>query len=127
MSESAIFFIVSFFLLQPVRSTIASREWFQSLSFYHGTMLITAYSSTITQHFHTYSFKNSPWLIKLFTALPYYCPLHSTPFSNLVCMCTHSLIPQSKTLVTGLGTRLVHRQNCELTSCSSEVYSKAQI
>ena len=37
-----------------------------------------------------------------------------TPFSNVVHMCTRSLIPRPKTIIIGLGTRLVHKQNRKL-------------
>ena len=49
---------------------------------------------------------NSPWSIKLFTALTDCCPLRRTPFSNVVRMCTRSLVPKLKTTVIGLGARL---------------------
>ena len=35
-------------------------------------------------------------------ALPDCCPLHRTPFSNLVRMCTRCLVPRPKTTVIGL-------------------------
>ena len=54
---------------------------------------------------------NSPWSIKLFTALPGCCPLRRTPFSNVVRMRTRSLVPKPKTTVIGLGARLVHTWN----------------
>ena len=50
---------------------------------------------------------NSPSSIKLFTALPACCPLRRTPFSNVVHMRTHSLVPKPKTTIIGLGPRLV--------------------
>ena len=50
---------------------------------------------------------NSPWSIKLFTALTD-CPLRRTPFSNVVRMRTCSLVPKLKTTVIGLGARLAH-------------------
>ena len=46
---------------------------------------------------------NSPWSIKLFTALPGCCSLRRTPFSNVVCMRTRSLVSKPKTTVIGLG------------------------
>ena len=57
---------------------------------------------------------NSPWSIKLFSPLPTCCLLRRMPFSNVVC-CAHSLVPKPKTTVIGLGVRLVHTWNCELT------------
>ena len=51
---------------------------------------------------------NSPWSIKLFTALTDCCPLRRTPFSNVVRMRTRSLVPKLKTTVIGLGARLAH-------------------
>ena len=51
------------------------------------------------------------WSIKLFTALPGCCPLHRTPFSDLVRKWTCSLVPRPKTPVIGLGARLVHTWN----------------
>ena len=51
---------------------------------------------------------NSPWSIKLFRALTDCCPFHRTPFSNVVRMHTHSLVPKLKTTVIGLGARLAH-------------------
>ena len=51
---------------------------------------------------------NSSRSIKLFSAIPGCCPLRRMPFSNVVRMCTHSLIPKPKTTVIGLGARLVH-------------------
>ena len=51
---------------------------------------------------------NSPWSIKLFTALTDGCPLRRTPFSNVVRMRTRSLVPKLKTTVIGLGARLAH-------------------
>ena len=38
------------------------------------------------------------------------------PFSNFVHMRTRSLVPRLKITVIGLGTRLVHERNRELTS-----------
>ena len=49
------------------------------------------------------------WSIKLFSTLPGCCPLHRTPFSNVVRMCTRNLVPKPKPTVIGLGVRLVHR------------------
>ena len=51
---------------------------------------------------------NSPWSIKLFTALTDCCSLRRTPFSNVVRMRTRSLVPKLKTTVIGLGARLAH-------------------
>ena len=51
---------------------------------------------------------NSPWSIKLFTALTDCCPLRRTPFSNVVRMRIRSLVPKLKTTVIGLGARLAH-------------------
>ena len=51
---------------------------------------------------------NSPWSIKLFTALTDCCPLRRTPFSNVVRMRRRSLVPKLKTTVIGLGARLAH-------------------
>ena len=51
---------------------------------------------------------NSPWSIKLFTALTDCWPLRRTPFSNVVRMRTRSLVPKLKTTVIGLGARLAH-------------------
>ena len=51
---------------------------------------------------------NSPWSMKLFTALTDCCPLRRTPFSNVVRMRTRSLVPKLKTTVIGLGARLAH-------------------
>ena len=51
---------------------------------------------------------NSPWPIKLFTALTDCRPLRRTPFSNVVRMRTRSLVPKLKTTVIGLGVRLAH-------------------
>ena len=51
---------------------------------------------------------NSPWSIKLFSALPGCSPLHRTPFSIVVRMRAHSLVPKPKTTVISLGARLVH-------------------
>ena len=51
---------------------------------------------------------NSPWSIKLFTALTDCWPLRRTPFSNVVRMRTRSLVPKLKTSVIGLGARLAH-------------------
>ena len=51
---------------------------------------------------------NSPWSIKLFTALTDCCPLRRTPFSTVVRMRTRSLVPKLKTTVIGLGARLAH-------------------
>ena len=53
--------------------------------------------------YHHSSPSNSPWSIKLFTALPGCCPLHRMPFSNYSCMCTYSFIPRPKTMVIVLG------------------------
>ena len=58
---------------------------------------------------------NSPWSIKLFSALPACCLLCRMPFSNVVCMRTCSLVPKPKTTVIGLGVRLVHTWNRELS------------
>ena len=51
---------------------------------------------------------NSPWSIKLFTALTDCWQLRRTPFSNVVRMRTRSLVPKLKTTVIGLGARLAH-------------------
>ena len=41
---------------------------------------------------------NSPWSIKLFTELPGCCPLCRMPISNVVRMCTCSLVPNQRCL-----------------------------
>ena len=51
---------------------------------------------------------NSPWSIKLFSALPGCCLLRRTPFSNVVRMRIRSFVPKPKNTVIGLGARLVH-------------------
>ena len=42
---------------------------------------------------------NLPRSIRLFTALPSCCPMCRMPFTNLVRMWTHSLVPRPKTMV----------------------------
>ena len=66
-------------------------------------ILITARSFTTTQRLHSFQ-------LKLFLALPGYCPLRRTPFSNVVRMRTSNLVPKPKTTVIGLGAKLVHRE-----------------
>ena len=62
---------------------------------------------------------NSPWLIKLFTALLGCCRFCRTPFSNVIRMRTHSLVPKPKTMVIGLGARIAHIWNCaRVDQCS---------
>ena len=72
-------------------------------------MLIAARSFTTTQHLHSYKFT----LVNktVLSALPSCCLLRRTPFSNVVCMCTLSLVPKPKTTVIGLGARLAMLRN----------------
>ena len=110
-SESAIFLILSCYnhhlqqiILQKVQvlTVILSLNW--CLSQCGALQPLSVFIAT-----------NSPWSIKLFTALPGCCPLCRTPLSN-VHMCTHSFISKPKTTVNGPGVRLVHTWNHELIS-----------
>ena len=124
-SESAIFLILlSFFLVKTtnfnndisktvqVLTVILSQNW--CLSQRGALQPLSVFIAT-----------NSPWSIKLFSALLGCCPLRRTPFSNVVRMRTRSLVPKPKTTVIGLGARLVQTWNRELStagtvsSCSS--------
>ena len=71
-------------------------------------MLITARSSTITQHLHSFKFI---LVNKSHSQHCGWCPLRRTPFSDFVSMRTCSLVPRPNTTIDGLGTRLVHKPN----------------
>ena len=109
-SESAIFLIFLSFFLQTtmfnnnilktvqVLTVILSQNWCLSQ---RGAIL----------PLNVFIALNSPWSIELFTALPGCCPLRRTPFSNVVCMRTHSLVPKPKITVIDLGARQVDTLN----------------
>ena len=106
-SESAIFLILSCY------NHHLQQRFKYSLSFYHNWCLSQCEA---LQPLSVFIATNSPWLIKLFTALPGCCPLCRMALSNVVHMCTHSFISKPKTTVNGLGVRLVHTWNHELIS-----------
>ena len=78
-----------------------------------------------TQRLHSRS--NLLWSKKLFSALPGYCPLRRTPFSNPVRMRTSCLVPKPITTVIGLGTRLVHAWNRSRGCGKAHVVSRARL
>ena len=112
--ESANFYLLSFLLGKTtlfnnaisktvqVLTVILSQNW--SLSQCGALQPLSVFIAT-----------NSHCSIELFSALPGCCPLRRTPFSNVVRMRTSGLIPKPKTTVIGLGVRLVHKWNRELT------------
>ena len=108
-SKSAIFVILFFFLflLRPLCSNSDNSKTVQVFT------VILSQNWCLSQRrairpFSVFVAPNSPWSIKLFTALPGCCPLCRTPFSNVVHMHTCSLVPKPKTTVIGLGARLAH-------------------
>ena len=117
------FFVVflSFFLVKTtnfnndiskmvqVHTVILSRNW--SLSQRGALQPLSVFIAT-----------NSPWSIKLFSALPGCCPLCRTPFSNVVRIRTHSLVPKPITKVIVLGARLVQTWNRKLTRQRMRTY-----
>ena len=91
--KSAIFYLFFFLRYDHFLQTTITRKWFKCsqnrcLSQHRAIRPLSVFIAT-----------NSPWLIKLFTALPGCCPLRRTPFSNTVCMHTRSLFPKPNTTV----------------------------
>ena len=127
-NENAIFLIVSFFLVKTtefnndiskavqVLTVILSRNW--CLSQRRSLQPLSIFIAT-----------NSPWSIKLFSALPGCCLLRRTPFYNVVRIRTRSLVSKPETMVIGLGARLVHTWNRVLSTAgtvSSHRHSSCQ-
>ena len=59
----------------------------------------------------SYSYKFTLVDKTVLSALPGCCLLRRMPFSNVVCVCTLSLVPKPKTTVIGLGVRLAMLRN----------------
>ena len=105
--NSAIFLILSSSSLQPLCSNNDNSKTVQVLTVILSQNLFLSQRRAI-RSLSVFIAPNSPWSIKLFTALTDCCPLRRTPFSNVVRMRTRSLVPKLKTTVIGLGARLAH-------------------
>ena len=111
-SEKNPFFLRSAFNL----STTISRKRFTHRHFSMKLVLITTWSSTTNQRLHSLKFTlvNKKPFTRSVVAVRY--GIRRTPFSNFVRLCTCSLVPRPNTTFIGLGTRLVHERNRELTT-----------
>ena len=105
--KSAIFLILSSSSLRPLCSNNDNSKTVQVLTVILSQNLCLSQRGAI-RSLSVFIAPNSPWSIKLFTALTDCCPLRRTPFSNVVRMRTRSLVPILKTTVIGLGARLAH-------------------
>ena len=105
--KSAIFLILSSSSLRPLCSNNDNSKTVQVLTVILSQNLCLSQRGAI-RSLSVFIAPNSPWSIKLFTALTDCCPLRRTPFSNVVRMRTRSLVPKLKTTVIGLGARLAH-------------------
>ena len=103
--KSAIFLILSSSSLRPLCSNNDNSKTVQVLTVILSQNLCLLQRGAI-RSLSVFIVPNSPWSIKLFTALTDCCPLRRTPFSNVVRMRTRSLVPKLKTTVIGLGARL---------------------
>jgi len=106
VSESAIF-LIKFFLVKTTKFNTDISKTVQVLAVILSQNWCLSQRGAL-QPVSVFIATNSPWSIKLFSALPGCCPLLRTPFSNVVRMRTRSLVPKPKTTVIGLGARLVH-------------------
>ena len=77
-------------------------------------MLITAHSFPATQRLHSFKFTLVKKSHSQHSVVAVRCEGH-----HFVRMCTCSLVPRSNTSIIGLGMRLVHKRNCELTTCTA--------
>ena len=84
-------------VILPRNWCLSQREALQPLSVFIGT--------------------NLSWSIKLGCPVAVCCV--GRPFSNVVRMCTSSLVPKPKITVVGLGARLVHTWNRELSTAGT--------
>ena len=119
-SESAIFLILSFFLSFFLQTTMFNNDISKTVQV---LTVILSQNWCLSQRgalqpLSVFIATNSPWSIKLFSALPGCCPLRRMPFSNVVHMCTNILVPKPKTTVIDLRARLLH---CEITSWPGSV------
>ena len=105
--KSAIFLILSSSSLRPLFSNNDNSKTVQILTVILSQNLCLSQRGAI-RSLSVFIAPNSPWSIKLFTALTDCWPLRRTPFSNVVRMRTRSLVPKLKTTVIGLGARLAH-------------------
>ena len=105
--KSAIFLILSSSSLRPLCSNNDNSKTVQVLTVILSQNLCLSQRGAI-RSLSVFIAPNSPWSIKLFTALTDCCPLRRTPFSNVVRMRARSLVPKLKTTVIGLGARLAH-------------------
>ena len=112
-SESAIF--------HNLCSDHFNQQWYlaNGLSTHHHfntkLMLITVRGSTTTQHLNGFKFT---LVNKSYSKHCGCCPLRRMPFSNFGRMCTCSLVPRPKTMIIGLGTRLVHTSKIASWPCA---------
>ena len=104
--KSAIFLILSS-SLRPLFSNHDNSKTVQVLTVILSQNLCLSQRGAI-RSLSVFIAPNSPWSIKLFTALTDCWPSRRTPFSNVVRMRTRSLVPKLKTTVIGLGARLAH-------------------
>ena len=105
--KSAIFLILSSSSLRPLCSNNDNSKTVQVLTVILSQNLCLSQRGAI-RSLSVFIAPNSPWSIKLFTALTDCWLLRRTPFSNVVRMPTRSLVPKLKTTVIGLGARLAH-------------------
>ena len=125
-SKSAIFLILSSSSssLRPLCSNNDNSKTVQVLTVILSQNLCLSQRGAI-RSLSVFIAPNSPWSIKLFTALTDCCPLRRTPFSNVVRMRIRSLVPKLKTTVIGLGARLAHVKS-RLTSAAYGWYGLFQ-
>ena len=107
VSKSAIFVILSFLLRLLFKQRYLTNCLSTHRHFSTKLILITTQSSTNNQRLHSFNFT---LVKKSHSQHCGCCPLRRTPFSNVVCMRTCSLVPMPNTTIIGLGTRRVTRE-----------------